>query len=158
MKEESKFVVLINHEGRVKVDITGPHVNKTVFNRMTLAIKKVYRNHIREYRLQVKRDMNTEQIEKLVAKPAKIEVSSNGKLIEIEDIEIQTLPIERTNGLRKSEVFESIQSQKPYTEEEVKSVDKTYKDIKIQETLQPKKLTLQEILELKRAQRLSERK
>ena len=80
--EESKFVAIINKEGRVEVSITGPHVNNKTLNRIQLAIKKTYRSHIKAYRKQVRRDMNKVEIAAIVAAPATLEVEANGRVLE----------------------------------------------------------------------------
>ena len=79
--EVSKFVAMINEEGRVEVTITGPHVNNKTLNRIQLAIKKTYRNHIRAYRKQVKRDMNKVELDAIVTEPANLTVETNGRVL-----------------------------------------------------------------------------
>ena len=54
-KELTKFVVTVSEIGRVSVDISGPHVNKRVLDRIMLAIKKKYNLSIKAYRKQCNR-------------------------------------------------------------------------------------------------------
>lgn len=52
--EVSKFIITVSKIGEVKVDISGPHINKIVFNRLNLALKKYYNLSIKAYRRQVR--------------------------------------------------------------------------------------------------------
>ena len=81
-EDESKFVALIDKDGRVSVNISGKHVNKRTFNRMVLAFRKIYRSHIKEYRKHIRRDMTNAEIEEIVAEPADLEVEANGRVLE----------------------------------------------------------------------------
>lgn len=82
VKEETKFVATLNEEGRVSVKISGPHVNKRTFNRLTFAMSKAYKQHIRDYRKQIKRDMLKPELDAIVAEPVSLDVSANGKVLD----------------------------------------------------------------------------
>jgi hypothetical protein len=104
VKEDSKFVLVINPEGRVSVDITGPHINKTTFNRLSLALKKGYRNHIKNYRRHIRTGMSAEEIENLVAEPANLKIengrpvtSAETKVVETEQV-VETIDTAAATG------------------------------------------------------------
>jgi len=82
-EEESKFVITVNKEGRVSVDITGRHINNTTFKRSILAMKKSYRLHIRAYRKRLKRNMSKEELENVIAEPTSLDVEANGRVLDI---------------------------------------------------------------------------
>ena len=103
----SKFVAIINEESRVEVKITGPHVNSKTLNRIILAIKKTYRNHIRDYRKQVRRDMTKEELESIVAVPADLVVEKNGRVLD-EKVSSITEPIAKVIENKKLSLQEVI--------------------------------------------------
>ena len=74
VKEESKFVSSIGQDGRVYVEVSGPHINKKTFNRLILAMKKTYRLNIRDYRKQVKRNMTALELSSITNDPTILEV------------------------------------------------------------------------------------
>jgi len=117
VKDESKFVALIDQEGRVRVDITGPHVNNRTLSRIVLAIKKTYKNHIKAYRKQLKLGMTEVEIDSIVAEPANITVEQNGRVLD----------------------------------EVVSPITKP-----IAEAVESKKLSIQEVIDAKRAQKLAQ--
>ena len=133
MKEEdTKFIATINKEGRVSVKISGPHVNKRTFNRMALATHKAYRQHIKEYRKQVKRDMKQPELNALVAEPVNLDVNANGRVLKPDE---------------------------PVCEELASALD-TITEVKspitkpISKVVECKKLNLSEMIEAKRAKAL----
>lgn len=67
----SEFLISISAEGRVSVKISGPHVNKTIFKRLLLALKKSYRVNINTYRKQTKLEISNVR-ETLESKTLKI--------------------------------------------------------------------------------------
>jgi len=97
-ENESKFVALINEDGRVSVKISGPHVNKRTFNRLILALRKTYRSHIREYRKHIRRDATKVEIDAIVVEPASLEVEANGRVLD---------NVKETKKLSLSEVIEA---------------------------------------------------
>ena len=134
VKEElSKFVALIGQDGRVCVKISGPHVNKKTFNRLILAVKKTYRNNIREYRKQVKRDMTDLELSNIVNEPTVLDVKPN-KAVNSSETEIVNL--EPAEEVEVVEAVEGVIPEEPIV-------------VPIQDT--PKRATLQEAIEAKRA-------
>ena len=153
-EDDSKFVILIDKDGRVKVDISGPHVNKKTFNRLILAAKKSYRNHIRLYRKQVKRDMTKVELDAIVAEPTSLKLETNGKVVDDLSI-IDTDPdtpvsaIGILGGMHQPVESLDTDAATGGTMVEVKPVTKV---------IEPKKLSLQQVIDAKRAGKLAETK
>ena len=134
-EEESKFVITVNKEGRVSVDITGRHINNTTFKRYILAMKKAYRLHIRAYRKRLKRNMSKEELENVIAEPTSLDVEANGRVLDIADA---------TGGSDISSIMQQLVDN-PIT-------------APIAKVVESKKLSLNEIIAAKQAKKLAETK
>ena len=134
-EEESKFVITVNKEGRVSVDITGRHINNTTFKRSILAMKKSYRLHIRAYRKRLKRNMSKEELENVIAEPTSLDVEANGRVLDIADA---------TGGSDISSIMHQLVDN-PIT-------------APIAKVVESKKLSLNEIIAAKQAKKLAETK
>jgi len=85
VKTKSQFLITIDEDNRIGVEISGPHISNKTFNRLSLGLKKAYRNHIRAYRLRSRRDRRDD---KPITEPdaTAITMASTGRVI-IEDVE-----------------------------------------------------------------------
>lgn len=132
----SKFVSTITEEGRVHVDISGPHINNKTLKRLLLAMKKTYRLHINNYRREAKR--NNTLLADTIAPPVDLDVEANGRVLDkVVDPNAET----------------TLEEMKVELERLKSPVTKP-----ISKVIESKKLSLNEIIAAKRAKELVETK